>query len=267
MSTQDKEIQVLQELGLTSRQAKIYQVLLKNGKQKARTISRTINADRANVYQTLFQLQKKGLVIKILAKPTLYEAAPLNDAVTNILERKKKQYYKICEYAKELLRSSSNKMLYQKGTEEFSVVKFGKETHLKKIKEFCDSAEESTDLFLKKKLFLNGLINHYEPHMEAMKRGVKYRVITEHTNPKPILKILQTLMAEPNFQIKHLLNTPKIAGFGIIDGKYVGICLLSNIGIGEGSRLLTTNTCFLEIFQSFFDNMWNQARAQEWKPQ
>jgi sugar-specific transcriptional regulator TrmB len=259
-------MRALQELGLTSRQAKIYQLLLKNGGQKARTISRTINADRGNVYQTLFQLQKKGLLKKILAKPTLYEAVPLQDAVTNILEHKKKQYQKLSEHAQELLLSNSiNKMCSQKGMEEFSIVKFGKELHLKKIADTCDTAEERVDLLLNKKYFFNGLINHYEPYMEALKRGVKYRVIIEHTNPKPVLKILQTLMSEPNFQIKHVPDKLKTAGFGIKDEKCIGISLLSNVGIGESPILVTINPGFLEIFQSFFDNMWN--RAQEYKPQ
>ncbi len=251
-------------MGLTFRQAKIYLLLTRTGKQKATAISKTANADRSNVYQTLAQLQKKGLVAKILGKPTLYEAIPVQEAITNILEHKKKQYYKICEEAKEILRIiPANKMSSQKETE-FRVTSYGKEAELKKVTHTCDTAEESIDLLLNKITFHTGVINYAEPHIKAMKRGVKYRIITEYTNPKPILKTLQTLMAEPNFQIKHIHYTPKVE-ICITDKRNAAISLIPNRGIGERPTLGTTNLGCLEIFQIFFDSIWNQAHEYKLK--
>ena len=260
MATQRNEIQDLTEMGLTLRQAKIYLCLIRTGKQKATTLSKIANIDRSNTYQALAQLHKKGLVTKILGKPTVYEAIDIQEGIATLLEHQKEQYNKINEKAEKLLQLiHPKKALSYRELEEFKIAKYGKETELKKIGLCCVTAKESIDLLLNKKTFHVGVVGNIEPHIEAMKRGVKYRMIIEKIEPKQIPKTFQKLRAELNFQIKYICNTPN-AEMVIRDKNSGFISLLPNRDIGKKPILITKNVGCIEIFQTFFDTMWKQAK-------
>jgi sugar-specific transcriptional regulator TrmB len=256
----DKETKILQELGLTFTQAKTYLFLSRTGKQKAMTISRGINSDRANIYQVLAQLQKIGLIQKILGKPILFEAVPMRQGILTLLQRRQKEYIKVQKEAEELLQQTPGKeKTPQIITGEFKIIQLSRETEKKQIAQSCDAAQKSWDLLLNTKNFLDGMINMPEPHVKCMKRGVKYRVIVEKTDLKPILKPLQKLMAELNFQIRYV-SPPTPIVMGIMDRKAVSTALLSDKGIGERPLLQLDHAGCIEVFQVYFDSLWNQAR-------
>ncbi len=259
MYSQRNEIQVLNELGLTGLQAKLYVQLAMTGRQKATELSNLTNTDKSSTYQSLKQLEKIGLVAKILAKPTLYEAIPIEEGITALLEYKKEQYYKVHDKAEKLLRTIPKKNVSQKNeAEEFRLQKFVKETALEKIAQSTNVVQKSFDILLNDHVFLDSLINMPEPHIKCMKRGIKYRVIVEKTNWKPIWNSLQKLIAQPNFQIRYILNPPPIV-FIITDEMYVGVPLSANKVLGEGIDLQFRHPGCREVFQFYFDSLWNQA--------
>ena len=57
---QDNDAQLLNELGLTILEAKVYLALAKTGKTTIATISKTSKVARPDVYRTLAKLQEKG---------------------------------------------------------------------------------------------------------------------------------------------------------------------------------------------------------------
>ena len=85
-------IDKLRNLGLTPLQAKIYITLVKCGKQKVQKIAEKIGTDRANTYQGISQLQKRGLVRKILGSPVIYEAVSLQESIKLLLKQKEIEY-------------------------------------------------------------------------------------------------------------------------------------------------------------------------------
>ena len=71
----------LQELGLSEQEAKIYVTLLKLGSSSAYKVSKEASLYKANTYETLKNLEKKGLVSKFTKdKATLYQI----DDVSNL---------------------------------------------------------------------------------------------------------------------------------------------------------------------------------------
>jgi sugar-specific transcriptional regulator TrmB len=252
----EKNIQILRELGLTSLQAKIYLILVETGKEKAMTISKKADVDRANTYQTLRRLHKMGLVEKTLGKPNLYEALPMQKGIAILLQKKQYQYIKIQKEADELLRQThAKKEMLQEVTEGFKIIQPTRESLLQRITKFCSVAQDSWDLMLNKRIFLDYMINFPEPHLECMKRGVKYRVIIEKIDPKPILKPLKRLMKESNFRIRYISRPPRVV-MTIRDRKQVDLCLQENRGIGEGPILQQINSSCVEVFQVYFDRIW-----------
>lgn len=67
---------ILTRLGLSGGEIQIYELLLENGRQKARDLVIPSGLGRGNVYNILLQLEAKGLVFSIKGKQTIYEAAP-----------------------------------------------------------------------------------------------------------------------------------------------------------------------------------------------
>ncbi len=64
MFLEEESIGLLTQLGFNITQAKLYLALSKLGEADARTLSKEANVPRPEVYRTLDELQKKGLVEK-----------------------------------------------------------------------------------------------------------------------------------------------------------------------------------------------------------
>lgn len=200
-----------------------------------------------------------GLVMRILGRPTLYKAMPLEEGILTLLERKKKQYYKVHNKAEKLLRSTSVKGLSQKiAVEEFKIRSYTRKSELSMYAQTAKNGKNSIDLMLNNRVFVDGVINMPEPHIKSLKQGVKYRVITQKIDLKPIWNSLQKLMAHSNFQLRFTPDLPPVL-FAIKDEKVVGVALSAEGGIGEGQHLEFQHSGLREVFQIYFDNLWNQA--------
>ena len=66
---------ILQQLGLSKNEAKIYEICLKNGELPVAEISRKSEIHRRNVYDALKRLVEKGIIIEIISnRENLYQA-------------------------------------------------------------------------------------------------------------------------------------------------------------------------------------------------
>lgn len=89
------EIEVLQELGLTANEAKIYIILLKGGKMRANELSVKSGLQRRTVYDTLQQLEKKGLAGKVESGGVLTFVPSPPSSLLSLLDEKKDAIDKI----------------------------------------------------------------------------------------------------------------------------------------------------------------------------
>ncbi|MEM4733518.1 MAG: helix-turn-helix domain-containing protein, partial [Candidatus Bathyarchaeia archaeon] len=76
-----EDVQTITKLGLTTSQVKVYLSLLQQKKATAKTISNFSKIARQEVYRVLSDLYEKGLVEKIIAKPTEFKAVPIEDCL------------------------------------------------------------------------------------------------------------------------------------------------------------------------------------------
>lgn len=263
MVLQNKHIQTLRKLGLTGLQAKTYLTLINAGEEKVQTISRTANMDRANTYQIINQLQKMGLVERILDSPNLYRAVSLHKGLTILLERKKEQYNETQKETEKLIAANrANQQTFEEKESEFKIIRWGKRTAEKEIIVHCKRAQTNIDLFLNIKSFQYGMYALSNYYLEGAKRGVKHRVIVEETNVAAIKENAEPFLKAPNFQIKYLPNKSTIE-FVIVDKKDLHIPLLKDRCPGERPELTLGHPAIIEVFEKYFELIWNQAQELE----
>src|SRR4030043_107343 len=92
MPNEDLFVQTLVKLGLTTPQARVYLATLALQNANVTKISALSKVARPDVYRVLPALEEKGVVKKIIASPTTYEAIPVKQVCDMLLQRKKDEY-------------------------------------------------------------------------------------------------------------------------------------------------------------------------------
>ena len=208
-SVSDTHVDRLCKLGLTALQAKIYLLLYETGRTKIQTLARIANVDRANTYQILWQLQKKGIVETIVGTPTLYQAVSLQEASAALLAQKKREFERVVETSKELLQENAEReqKLPDLSVPQISFVSYGNSMASKKIVLAWTNVQRLAELYLEEPSFAEALewpwvLNIWK---KAMNRGVKVRVITQNLQEKSdcLSRSLSSLEKNRNFEIRY----------------------------------------------------------------
>lgn len=84
----EKLVAELRNLDLSQTEAKILVSLLVNGESIASDISRGTGIQRTEVYQTLYNLQSKGIVFSTFEKPQKYYSLSISDVVDALIQIK-----------------------------------------------------------------------------------------------------------------------------------------------------------------------------------
>ena len=96
-------LKVLISLGIKRLDAEVYLLLATSGPKKGRTISNELKINKQQLYRSLKNLQKKGLVKASLEYPVLFTAATIEDAFDSFRETKLEEAQFIIEKKDELL--------------------------------------------------------------------------------------------------------------------------------------------------------------------
>ena len=81
MMSDDENTDLLLGLGLSLNQARVYLAILKLEKTTVRQVAKFSKVRREEVYRILPALEKKGLVERLLGKPTEVRATVISDAL------------------------------------------------------------------------------------------------------------------------------------------------------------------------------------------
>lgn len=259
---QNEDIQTLKQFGLTFLQAKVYLTLVRTGKSTVRNIAENANIARQEAQRVTTELQKIGLVEKILTNPTEFDPTPLNEAVKFLLKRREKTSLDLEEKANLLLENfASNRV---KKSDEQKTAKFviasGKEAIIRKSRMVVDRTKESCSI-------INGLWKNVgyasslfkEQTIKALKRQVKFRVLTEKLpEEQSIQKIYKDCLKSPNFEIR-FLSAGLPAMLGIYDRKELLVSTCPEKLIADSPMLWTNDQALICAAQTYFDDLWRQA--------
>ena len=258
--SQEQKIRILTYAGLTLLQAKIYLALVMNGRQTVKSLSEIAKVDRANTYREILSLQKIGLVIKKVDRPSLYEALSLDDAIPLLLIYKKEEYEEIQKEAEDLLKrcKDSPDTLSVKTEDEFIIIP-QKNAFRKSSIDNIKNAQISNDTISNLKRLTQALPHSFESHQSALRNGVRTRVIIEKPqNQKSISRFIWKLMTYPNFELRYTVTPPTVLGV-CFDNKTVCILTDPSADIWNSPVFITNHRSFVTLYQNYFESQWDSA--------
>jgi sugar-specific transcriptional regulator TrmB len=264
MKSLDKGVQILNNLGLTSLQAKVYLSLLRNGKATIKAISKFSNIDRSNVYKTINVLSNKhGLIQQTIGFPNIYEAIPLQSAIKVLMEHKRETEREIEEEIGYYLEENRlTQLASSEETEATFIMIPQKEAFIKKLRSELDSVQDSVEIFITAKCFPE-IVEHLSRCKRLLDLKVTFRVLVEKYEPqKPIPKEARKLFVNLNSEIRNTFACPVVSVL-VFDSKRTLLIIDPTLDFGYSQALWTNHTGLAAIIQDYFEKLWVQAQKLE----
>jgi len=258
MSSISKGIEVLQGLGLTLCQAKIYLSLCRFGCLDAKSISKDTHIARQDVYRVMADLEKSRLVEKVIDRPTKFRAIPLKKGISFLLKQKHKELSIIASQTQNLVDQftrSNEQLLIEEA--EFVWVP-SKEAVLYKIQEAIENAQSSINLVSSYERISK--ISMFSEALEgAWSRSVKCRIIIDKPEKSRASdEILNFLNKEVSCKVRFLPSPPETV-MTIYDQKEILIFTDPNARLSESPALWSSNLSLISGMQKYFTILWTTA--------
>ncbi|MBU2561998.1 MAG: hypothetical protein KKD17_06910 [Nanoarchaeota archaeon] len=234
---------VLEEMGLTSSEAKIYLVLLEQGASLAGTISRNTGIHRRSVYDSIERLIQKGLVSYIKSNNRKYFEAVSPERLIEILHKKEEDVKAILPDLKALqqMTEGKNETLFFRGK---AALKSAFDDQLDKAREICIWGATTKAV---------EILDFYFPHFDRqrVKKRIKVRIIfNESERRHPYISKIP--MAEVRFVPDEITSNTAV---NIYDRN---ICIVAwrpdPVGILIREDNIATG------FRNYFEFMWRFAK-------
>ena len=263
MEPQFSEQQVLVNLGLTQKQARVYLALANSGTSRIMEISKKSKVARPDVYAALEKLQQLGLIEKIIKTPLNYRAVPLKEGLSLLLETKTNQYEKVkadTETLRNIIETEKPKDLIQIESYQFVLIPEGRAV-IDRITTAIEKTQLTMDLVLSWKRFSRGISNEFaEPIENAWARNVKTRFIIERPSRNTTSKqLIQYCLTKPSCHVGFVNDRCKTV-FGIYDRKEVFIIILSEKDLQGSPALWSNNAALISLASDHFEALWRKAR-------
>jgi sugar-specific transcriptional regulator TrmB len=250
--------ELLEKLGLTNLQARIYLALVSYGPSTVTEISKITTIARQDIYKILPHLLTLGLIEKIVEIPVKHSAIPLKDAISKLFDYRKKENKKLhkkaqefCEYFSEEKLTKNNILDY-----EFMIIP-KKKTLVGQIKKNMQLAQRNVDIIISKES-LKAILLFLSDFEKTAQRGLKIRFLSNKSKKiRNILKENKILLKNPNFKIKF---SDKIISMraGLYDNQKLILATQPSTLFLDSPALLTNNSVIIKLFQSYFNLIWNK---------
>ncbi len=257
-----KEVEVLEGLGLTSCQAKVYLVLCNFGLLDAKTVTKYADVPRSDTYRITSELEGLGLIEKVISRPTTFRAISLEMGTSILLKRKKEETDRLESNIKGLLENfkTNNKQL-QLPKPEFVLIP-RKEAIINRSKRVHTNTQISIDGIISLKRFRPMVFSYLNECKKLLERGVEFRVILEKPEDEKSIPEIKELKKYPSYKLRYVLNSPS-AQVTIFDKKEAFITTLAKAGLAESSTLWSNNPILLSIIQEYFEMVWIKAMKNQ----
>lgn len=266
MSLQENGERILRELGLTFSQAKLYVALVRfGGCTTANEVSNFSNIARQDVYRLLEQLQRIGLVEKIVANPAMFKAIPMKDVTSILVERRKQKTRALVKESEELIahfnKTKSSTELQDHN--QFVLIPKG-EAIVRRIERSIKASQDEILIITPWREFAQWMFTVHELWRQAIERGVKVRWITERKpqNSDLTLEPAYNLLGNHNFKLRVMAEKP-LKRLGIHDGKELFIAIGREANAGESQALWTNNSAMIHIMEDYFEMKWQTATEMQ----
>ncbi|MCW4011011.1 MAG: hypothetical protein NWF05_10395 [Candidatus Bathyarchaeota archaeon] len=268
MSSQnEKSIQTLMRLGLTNYQGRVFMALEVLGTSVIKEISFWSGVPRSKVYEALDGLTKMGLVNKVITAPTAFEAIPLCDAFSLLLERKIEDYRDLRVETSSMLDDFNQKRLNSENKKTSNITLISDIGSIIRLtKRNIESTETRIDMVVSWKKFLQRSPLLSEEVFRAYNRGVRMRFAIQRPNNEASLKAgIKSVGFPDSIEYRFFPFTPP-AMCTLFDNKRVKIPTGIENGAKPVSAVFTDNACFVKIAKAYFNRIWTTSKPYDEKP-
>lgn len=255
MAQNNDNLGVLEKLGLSVNEAKIYETLLSGGEMGASGISVAAEVHRRNVYDTLQRLLNKGLVFQIFEKnETLYRAVHPQ----KLLELVKEQEARVKAVLPAMSATYETEPL-----KEAAFIYKGLEGFKNYMRDLVRVSEDTYFLGAKGLWFTPGVNRVFlDDFVRTSKRkGLKYQTLYDPRVPERLPEATK----EVGGDYKVLPKGYETVGVVDIFGDHVVTFTSVDVGnFGEdGSIYVMINRELAESYRTWFRFMWDHCPAQK----
>jgi sugar-specific transcriptional regulator TrmB len=256
----NEDVQDLTFLGLSVRQAKCYLALAHAGRSSIKTISKTSQIARQDIYRVVSDLEELGLVEKILTAPVEYEAIGIDNCVAVLLQRTTKENLTLQKCAKKLV---TKLMKYDAKTwqgKERRIVFIPSAEFIPELRKATEALQKSWDSFFSAEDF-KLFTSMGKVFKKAVERNVKFRhIIYEPEESATLLRIDRSLTKTSCWEIRYV-RTPNPLSMAILDEDEV-ILSVDPGRLEKTAWLRTTSPCIIEMAQTYFNLLWKPSENE-----
>ena len=262
---QNGEVEVLMELGLASRQARVLLALTRLGTSTAKAIAEALNMSRQDVYKVLTELKRSSLVEKHLTKPTKFKAIPIKDIFSILINRRNQEIVNLKQKTNRILSAFEECSVEEKYDDTSQLILIPEnETLLFRLLRAVENSKHTIDIISSGKPSQRGPLIA-EALEKAIERRVKIRYVADEAEEINIQSgILQKAKQNSLFKNKIIHNRPN-AKIRIFDKKEIFITLFPLKDFTKSPALWSNNTSFIKLFQDYFETVWRTGEEYEQK--
>jgi DNA-binding MarR family transcriptional regulator len=253
----DKQIKTLQDFGLSFLQAKTYLILVQLGEADAKTIARASNVARQEIYRVMPSLQKLGLGEKIIGKPVIYKATPLEDALLILIQKQKEAFTELDNKRCWLLQNffmDGTKAAIDDNDTQF-IITSELSLFFNTQRKLLQKTQESIDIMLPFIFYPDRFCQMWTQLKNTLlvKKTLKIRLLSQKGGE--LSKLPRAILDYPNFQFRY--STSRIPfGMHIFDKNELTMCISEKNGLPS---LWSNNINVAILARNYFDLQWAKA--------
>jgi sugar-specific transcriptional regulator TrmB len=246
--------EILKEAGLSSNEAKVYEILIKIGESSVQTISNKSGVHRRNVYDSLSKLMEKSLVSELFVEGEKNFKAIDPRRILELLKEKEERLNKIIPEMQEKFSKVEEKeeAYFYRGIEGFKNY----------LKDIIDTGEDV--YFIGAKAFwLDERLKHFLPIFERDRKlkGIKFKHLFDYEIKEQKPEILKIVGKPYKFMPKKYSSQTAVDIFGPYVVTFVGV--KPGELYDEPLMFVMKSRRLAEGYRKFFQLMWDNCAEEE----
>lgn len=266
---EDDLISKLSGFGFTVNQAKVYLSIVTSGATSVSKIALNTRLHRQDIYKIIPKLERMGLIMKTIDKPSLIAAIPIEKGLSQLVLSEKEKTKKRITHLEANLKELTNVIREQQSIEQkpeedenwFIPLTTAEQITNRSNITFGNVSKEC-NLVINLKL-IKPLMNRLQQHFQRLEKNkVKIRIIIENsTNDKMLNTILKTTIPKlADIAVKLIIKKEPVPYY-VIDHKEVWISMKKETEAGLPCVLWTKGSHMVQFFDESFNETWNNPNA------
>jgi sugar-specific transcriptional regulator TrmB len=214
---------------------------------------------REEVYQILPKLQSLGLIEKILERPAKFKAIPLDECVSNLIEKRKNTTRELEIKSKELIKNYEEINSTQKNYPHDTKFVFvpSQQALVRKLKTSINGAQNSIWVSTTCKRLTYACDHFYEVLQKAWDRGVKGRAIINGPKENQ-LDMIKKCWISPWAEIRYVPKVPRTV-IAMYDKREVFVFTNPEADLRESPALWSNYSSIVSMSVDFFEILWSTS--------